>query len=443
MRRRAVLLVVVAGLIACLVTGLVTTASAGPPPEAPPAPAEPIDLEVSPERDAAIERRLALIYAELSSLAEVEVEVEAGVVRLRGQALDRQAGDEAEAIARRVAGVVTVDNQIEQVRALERRLQPLLERLRERGVDALLFLPLLLVGALIVVGFWLLARLLARLAERRRKLISNLFVRELVGQIVRTAVVVLGIVLALELLGASTLIGAVLGTAGLVGLALGFALRDVVENYVASLLLSIRRPFEPNDWVELADHSGRVVRLTSRATVLRTLDGNHVRIPNATVFKGTIINYTRNPQRRFSFEVGVAVEADLTRVEALACETLTATPGVLPEPAPTCFVQRFGDSAMIVSIGGWMNQQEAGWFKVNSEVRRRIKVAFECAGIDVPEPIYRVHTRALEREGREPHPSGEALERAADVSPEDYIDPQVAEERRERGDLLSSEAPIE
>src|SRR5690606_35930960 len=139
------------------------------------------------------------IYAELGSLAEIEVEVESGVVRLAGQALEREAADEAEAIARRVEGVVTVDNEVEQVRSLKRRLQPLLERLRERGVEALLFVPLLLVGLLIIAGFWLLARLIGRLAERRREVGTNTFVREVIGQLVRSAVIVVGVVLALEL----------------------------------------------------------------------------------------------------------------------------------------------------------------------------------------------------------------------------------------------------
>lgn len=435
MRRSAAPLAVVL----CLA---VSTASAAPPPQPPPAPAEPIDLEASPERDAAIERRLRQIYTELSSLAEVEVEVDAGVVRLVGQVVDRQAADEAEAIARRVEGVVTVDNQIEQVRSVERRLRPLLERLRDRAVDALLFIPQLLVGLLIVAGFWLLARTLGRLAERRRKGSANVFVREVIGQIVRTAVIALGVVLALELMGASTLIGAVLGTAGLVGLAFGFAFRDVAENYIASLLLSIRKPFAPNDFVEVDGHSGLVVRLTSRATVLRTLDGNHVRIPNAAVFKGTIVNFTRNPERRFQFEVGVSVEADLARVQALARETIAATPGVLAEPPPTCFIERFGDSTVIISIAGWVNQREVGWFKVASEARRRIKVAFDCEGIDMPEPIFQIRTRSLERNG-EPRSRAEDLEKSADVSPDEHIVRQADAERLEKGDLLSRETPIE
>ncbi|HVH97889.1 MAG TPA: mechanosensitive ion channel family protein [Enhygromyxa sp.] len=432
-------------LILCLATCSVAAAppSAAPPSEAPPAKLEPIDLVASPERDAEIERRLQTIFAQLDRLQEIEVEVASGVVRLRGQALEREAAEQAERIAARVEGVVTVENDIEQIRSIERRLRPLIDRLRERGVEILLFIPQFLAGLLVIGGFWLLARALGRVAERRRKTKHNPFVREVVGQVVSTAVLVLGVVLALEVMGASTLIGAVLGTAGLVGLALGFAFRDMAENYIASILLSVRQPFAPDDFVEVAGQSGLVVRLTSRATVLRTLAGNHVRIPNSTVFKSVIINYTRNPQRRFSFEVGVAVEADLAQVQELARATMLATPGVLADPGPACLVDRFGDSAMIVSIGAWIDQREADWFKVNSEARRRIKVAFEQAGIEVPEPIYQVRTRALEPEALEREPSGERLEQATDVRPDQHVAKQVAEEREHEADLLRHDAQTE
>lgn len=87
--------------------------------------------------------------------------------------------------------------------------------------------------------------------------------------------------MALDLLEATALVGAVAGTAGLAGLALGFAFKDIVENYLAGLLLAFQRPFDKNDHVTVEDHAGKVVRLTPRETILMTMDGNHVRVPNA------------------------------------------------------------------------------------------------------------------------------------------------------------------
>lgn len=111
------------------------------------------------------------------------------------------------------------------------------------------------------------------------------------------------------MLGATGLLGALIGTAGIIGVGLGFALKSTGENYFASILLSLRQPFDPHDLVKIDDQDGRVVRLSSRATVLLDFDGNHVRIPNSKVFNATIINYTRNPERRFWFKLEVLAAA--------------------------------------------------------------------------------------------------------------------------------------
>lgn len=412
------------------------------PPESPP-PAPPIPAIAPAEQDAAIEARLEAIYAELDTLAEVEVEVASGVVHLSGSALAIDAAAEAESIARRIEGVVAVNNDIEQISAVNRRLQPLLDTLEKRALELWRYVPLVVVGLVIVLLAWGLGRLIGRVWEKFHREQSNAFVRELGIRGLRAVVVIIGVVLALELVGAATALGTLLGTAGVLGIVVGLAFKNTGENYLTSVLLSLRKPFEPNDLVEIEGQTGRVVRLTSRATILLTLDGNHVRMPNALVFRSTIINYTRNPQRRFSFKVGVSVDADLTRVQALACETLAATPGVLAEPCPTCLVNDFGDSAMIVSIGGWIDQREADWLKVGSEARRRIKVAFDQAGIEVPEPIVRVRTRAMAPELPVGEVSEEAVAVAADVEPDRHLIEQVASERAEAGDLLDGDAPIE
>src|SRR5690606_6551142 len=97
------------------------------------------------------------------------------------------------------------------------------------------------------------------------------------------------VVLALDLVGWTAAAGAVLGSAGVVGLVLGFAFKDIAENYIAGVLLSLRRPFAPGDHVRIDAHEGKIVALTSRATMMMTLDGNELRLPNALVFKAVIM----------------------------------------------------------------------------------------------------------------------------------------------------------
>jgi small-conductance mechanosensitive channel len=181
---------------------------------------------------------------------------------------------------------------------------------------------------------------------------------ELVATFVRFMFIVLGLVAGLELLGATALLGAVLGGAGVIGIALGFAVRDTVDNYVSSLMLSLRQPFRANDHVVIEGHEGRVVRLTSRATILMTLDGNHLRIPNSTVFKAVILNYTRNPERRFDFELGVDANDDPMAAIKSGLEAIGDLDFVLDDPAPMGNIVTVGDSNIVLCFRAWVDQEK-------------------------------------------------------------------------------------
>ena len=166
------------------------------------------------------------------------------------------------------------------------------------------YLPLLAVavlafGVVVVIGFFI-----ARREQPWDKLAPNAFIADIYRQLIRLAFIMIALVVALDILGATALLSTILGAAGIIGLAIGFAVRDTVENFLSSVMLSIRQPFRPNDTVEIGGDTGKVIRLTSRATILLSFEGNHIRIPNATVFKSRIINYSRNPSRRFPVRAG-------------------------------------------------------------------------------------------------------------------------------------------
>lgn len=415
---RAWLAVLVAGCVLASSSALAAPAKPAEPP------VKPIELHTTPETDVAIEQRLEAIYAELESLRGLEVEVQAGVVHLGGEVRSLEAIPEAEAIAERVEGVAAVTIDIQQEAKISRRLEPVFEQMRDRVGSWLSYLPLVVVAVAAIALAWFLARLLARRVRRRDE--PETFARLIAGQLLRGGILAIGIAIALEVLGARGLLGALIGTAGVIGIVIGVAFKNIGEAYLASILLSMRRPFDPHDFVRIDEVEGTVVRLTSRATVLMTINGNLVSIPNSKVFGATIINFSRNPQRRFSFKLGVGTEANLCQVQELAVATLASVSGVLTQPAPICLIEEFGDSAMVISVAGWINQRQTDWLKISSEAKRRIKVAFDEAGLDVPEPILRIRTTTFEP--RKPTPEPHA-ERSLDVSPDVHIDRQVDEER--------------
>lgn len=392
---------------------------------------------------AALERRLRRV----PGLEQVTVAVDAGVARLGGEVLAEDDRVLAETIAGNAEGVHAVHNRIELSADLGRRL----ERSREQLADTLLRLvaglPLLAVAIAVV----LLAAWLGRLLGGRLRLpwlrSSNPYLDGLLRRAVQAAALLAGLLVALDLLGATTLVGAVLGSAGLIGIVLGFAFRDLAENYLSGVLLALRRPFEPGDHVVVDGHEGRVVSLNSRATILMTVDGNHLRLPNALVFKGVLLNYTRNPKRRLRFTLGVGNGEDIALARQIGRDTLMAMEGVLDDPAPDALVLEAGDSSMTIQFSAWVDQREASFGKVQGEGIRLVKAALEDAGMDLPEPIYRV--QLVTRAGSPALPGAPAPDAAApakavapqeDVTRDHALDAQIDEERAKQkpgDDLLA------
>ena len=425
------------------------------------APAQPVDPAIDTRSPATSDRditaRIRGIYAEIEALRGIQVRTSAGVVTLSGTVPGAGDPARAEAIASRVAGVVTVENKVTRNLAVNTNLSPALGQFGKDLRGLLRALPLIAVA--IGIGF-LIALLGYALASRKRLwrwIAPNAFLAELIATSIRFVFIVFGMIAALEVLGATALLGAVLGGAGVIGIALGFAVRDTVDNYVSSLMLSLRQPFRANDHVVIEANEGRVVRLTSRATILMTLDGNHLRIPNSTVFKAVILNYTRNPERRFQFDLGVDADDNPVDGMAVGLKAVNALSFVLDKPKANAVIQDVGDSNIVLRFFGWVDQTHTDFMKGRSLAIQAAKAALEGAGFALPEPIYRLRfddtaPLPLKRVGdaltvrqAKPDRSGAGVAPTSDTAPETHVASLVQEERTgdNSDDLLDNGKPIE
>ena len=415
-----------------------------------------IDTAPPAASDAEIDARIEDIFAQIESLEGVEVSVASGVVTLSGETAAADAAARAEAIAARINGVVTVENEIERDVSVSTRVTPAFgqveDTLREWARSLPLFLLAIAAFAIIAAIGWT----IAGFDSLWRRITPNPFIAELASSTFPGLFLVLAAVAALNLLDATALLGAFLGAAGVLGLAVGFAVRDTIENYIASIMLSLRQPFRPNDHLVIDDKEGRVIRLTSRATILMTLEGNHLRIPNAAVFKAVILNYTRNPERRFDFELGVDAADDPIAAIETGVAAVKALDFVLDDPPPLGFIRAVGDSNIVIFFAAWIDQREADFAKSRSLAVSAAKDALEEAGFALPEPIYRLRfdqnapPLLTEKPAQAapppaaPRPKKRKAAAAQDVAPDNHLEEKVAEERRERGeDLLSPAAPVE
>lgn len=411
-----------------------------------PSPTGAIAEQAAAGSDARIANRIRGIFSELPSLAHVTVGVQQGVVTLGGQVASPADKDKAEAIAGRVAGVVTIENGIERDTSVGGSVAGL-KKVSDRFTSLANQLPLLGVALLVGVLIGALGYFIAGLGGLWRRTTRNPFLAELIASAIRFVFVLTGIVIALDMLGAGALLGAVLGGAGVLGLALGFAMRDTIENYVSSLMLSLRQPFQANDLVRIDNYEGRVARLTTRATILMTPDGNHLRVPNATVFKAVILNFTRNPHRRFDFVLQIDFRADSVKARNCGLAALDALDFVLKDPAPAAVVQDASYPYICVQFLAWLDQSKSDFGKGRSQALAAVKRALEEQGLAPPDPVTHVrmenepHARpAAPASPEPPHPVDH------DVAPERAVREMVEQERAnapEKKDLLDASRPQE
>ncbi len=389
--------------------------------------------------DEKIRQRITAIFSQIEEFETIEVKVSSGVVTLSGEVPGARTREDALALVRRTEGVVLTLDRLSETTQVGARLSPAMAKLHHLGDSFLTKLPLIAIA----VGVIAFSVILANFFHRREKWYARLRVsslaRNLARRLVRLMVILLGFVLALEILDATAIVGAVFGAAGLVGIVFGFAFKNILENYLSGVLLSTQNPFEIGDFIEIGGLSGKVALLTSRDTVLITPDGNHLRIPNSIVINSELLNYTRNPLRRFEFAAGISVNIDLNKAQKVGLLALARIPEVLDDPEPVIVVDQLGESTIQLRFFAWLDQTQHDFLKVRSQSIRLVKEAFDEAGIEMPEPIYRVH---LKRSGRKtgkktviPAPSPELREAAPeifemDLSADRTIDERLREEQR-------------
>ena len=401
-------------------------------------PTTTIDTTATTQQDAAIAARLSDILGVLGGYDAVDVTVQEGVVTFDGTVTDAADATRLDDLANRVAGVVATRNNVAETADVGARLNPVVARFQTRLVQLAAALPLVAIAAavfaaIVWVGLWV-----ARRPQPWNRLAPNPFIAEIIRQIVRLAFGVLALVVALDILGATALLGTILGAAGILGLALGFAVKDTVENFIASIMLSIRQPFQPNDMIEINGDQGKVIRLTSRATILLSNDGNHIHIPNATVFTNRLINYTRNAERRFTFEISVTRDADLAAARDLIERTVQGLPFVLATPAVQAWIARLDAGGVALEVAAWIDQRDTSPPLAQGEAIRLVKRALEQAGYTIPDNVQGV---TIVPPKDPPALRGDETDDVATVSSshETALEKMIAQEREggADGDLLT------
>ncbi len=238
-------------------------------------------------------------------------------------------------------------------------------------------------AALLVVGFFvLLAGLVLRgLRGIFRRTIDDLTFENLVKQLAYYSIILLGVIVAAGALGVTPQ-GLVAGL-GLTGLVLGFALKDILSNFVSGLLILMLRPFQIGDQIVVGETEGAVERIELRATQIRTYDGRVALVPNAEVFTSRIVNNTADPIRRGTAAMSLDYGTDLTALLPAILDAVKRTEGVLERPV-TARIEDLEAGGALMVVGFWTDSRRSDFKDTASAVNLAIISALRLADVPLP-----------------------------------------------------------
>ncbi|MGN2622625.1 mechanosensitive ion channel domain-containing protein [Stutzerimonas balearica] len=255
-------------------------------------------------------------------------------------------------------------------------------------------------AALLVIGvFWALAagvRAVVRMISRR--LIHDRTVENLIKQVSYYTVWLLGLIVAATAFGLEP--GALATGLGLTSLALGFALKDILSNFVSGLLILTLRPFQLGDQIVIGETEGTVERIELRATQIRTYDGRRVLVPNADTFTSRVTNNTAAPVRRGQVVCYLGYDVELQKVLRVLEEATLRAEGVIAEPQPSVAIREMGQSELAFQVQFWCDSRRSDFMLTASRVRANLIDALRAAGIALPGPA--VHQVVLREAGPAP-----------------------------------------
>jgi small conductance mechanosensitive channel len=250
----------------------------------------------------------------------------------------------------------------------------------------------------ILVAFWVLAKVLSRIARRATRSLPHAseLLREFLIDSVRRLTILIGALIALSTLGLNmTPLVAAIGAAGLV---IGLALQGTLGNIASGLMIMIYRPFDVGDAVQMAGVSGKVHGMTLMTTTVRTFDNQTTHVPNNKIWGDVITNVTANPTRRIDMIFGISYDDDVARAKEVLERIVSKHAKVLADPEPTIRLHELGDSSVNLIVRPWANTPD--YWDVYWDVTEEVKRTFDAEGITIPFPQRDVHLLT-------PHEAGE------------------------------------
>lgn len=243
------------------------------------------------------------------------------------------------------------------------------------------FTPKLLMALLVLILAWIVSRQIRRISDRKlKKQMKDPLLAEFLAAMIRFLIILIGLMFALKIIGLGGVTAGILAGAGLTAFIIGFALRDIGENFLAGIIMAFKRPFRIGDFVELGVIKGKVVALNLRDTQLKTLDGKDVFVPNAMIIKNPLINYTIDGFLRFDFVVGLPGGSDFNKATKIIEDAVNTVDGVIRRRRKTTAnITGISPGRLDVTVSFWIDtfRVKDTTEKIRSEVIMAVQKVLE------------------------------------------------------------------
>lgn len=279
----------------------------------------------------------------------------------------------------------------------------------------IVLLPNIVLALIVFAIFFAVARAIKRVVKRLtrdRHQARNLGL--VLGRLAQGTILLIGLFVALSIVIPTFRAGDLIQLLGISGVAIGFAFRDILQNFLAGILILLTEPFQINDQIVFKDFEGTVENIETRATTIRTYDGRRIVIPNSELFTNSVTVNTAFESRRLQYDVGIGYGDDIDRAKELMLEALHSVPEILKDPAPDVLLMELAESTVNIRVRWWINPpRRADDLASRDKVLSTIKKTLVENGIDLPFPTQQIlfHDQTEEIDGdrsrqREGWPSG-------------------------------------
>ncbi|MAX53590.1 MAG: mechanosensitive ion channel protein [Methylophaga sp.] len=258
------------------------------------------------------------------------------------------------------------------------------------NIDAAWFIAVFEALIYFIVGL-ILAKMASRAVRQWSKNRFDTHQQLLMARVASYLILLVFIVMGLNAIGFN--LGVLIGAAGVLSVAIGFASQTSASNIISGLFLVAERPFSVGDLIKVGETTGEVLSIDLLSVKLRTFDNLFVRIPNETLIKSEVTTLTRFPIRRIDLSIAVALKEDIKAVRKVLEKVAEANPLCLDEPKPKFVFLGFGDSSLNMQFSVWVKRES--FIELKNSIHEEIKEAFDAESIEIPFPHRSLYTGSV------------------------------------------------